>query len=335
MPDQAKSRYLDYLPAIYQEDPFLGQFLVPFDDVLAGFEDLLSDIDRYFAPALTDSEFLPWLANWVALVLDEEWDDAKRRQLIGEAVELYRGRGTRYGLERYLEIYTERVPEIREWRWPGGMQIGVASRIGGPPPDDVDAPLRIPPPPSSPGDETRARITHVVRQEPVYHNYYVVTLEAAEGEGSPHQLYYRADQVEKVEVGDGYVGIWRFPPGGGPAELIDHESATVTRRDGLIDDRYALSVNTDGRRIEYSYEGDTWLIDEAQEERPYHFIVDVRVPAEDVESVQIDKVRAIVDLEKPAHTVYYLKLTPVITGYVLEAMQVQVRSRMDVDTIIG
>jgi phage tail-like protein len=335
MPDQAKSRYLDYLPAIYQQDPFLGQFLVPFDDVLAGFEDLLSDIDRYFAPALTDSEFLPWLASWVALALDAEWDDAKRRQLIGEAVELYRWRGTRYGLERYLEIYTELVPEIREWRWPGGMQIGVASRIGGPPPDDADAPPRIPPPPPSPGDEASARITDVVRQEPGYYDYYVVTLGAADGEGFPRQLYYRADQVEKVEVGDGYVGIWHLPPGGGPAELIDHEPATVTRRDGLIDDRYTLSVIVDGRRTEYPYVGDTWLIEEAEEERPYHFIVDVRVPAEKVESVQIDKVRAIVDLEKPAHTVYYLKLTPVTTGYVLEPMQVGVRSRMDLETIIG
>ena len=60
-----KSMYLDYLPAIYHGDPYAGRFLVPFEDVLEGFRDLLDDIDRYFAPALTDQEFLPWLATWV------------------------------------------------------------------------------------------------------------------------------------------------------------------------------------------------------------------------------------------------------------------------------
>ena len=62
MSDQKKSRYLQYLPAIFQEDPFLGKFLSPFEEMLTGFGDLLSDIDDYFAPALTDPDFLPWLA---------------------------------------------------------------------------------------------------------------------------------------------------------------------------------------------------------------------------------------------------------------------------------
>ena len=127
MSEQPRSNYLQYLPAIYHEDPFVGQFLLPFEQVLTGFQLLLSQIDSYFAPAHTDPDFLPWLATWVALVLDEEWDEAKRRQLIAEAVQLYRWRGTVKGLKRYLEIYTGLVPDIRECCWPGGMQIGVAS----------------------------------------------------------------------------------------------------------------------------------------------------------------------------------------------------------------
>ena len=142
-------------------------------------------------------------------------------------------------------------------------------------------------------------------------------------------------KVEKVEIGDGYVDIWRFPPGGGPSEKVHHEPATITRRDRLIDDRYTLSVEVEGEQIEYPYAGDTWLIDEMEGEQPYRFIVDVRVPAEDIESVRIDKVRAIVDLEKPAHTMCYLKLTPVIYKYVLQPMQIWVRSTIGLDTIIG
>ena len=132
-----KSSYLDYLPSIHHDDPFLGEFLVPFEQVMTGFGDLLSGIDTYFAPALTNEEFLPWLANWVALTLDKDWDESKRRRLISEAVQLYRRRGTVSGMKRYLEIYAGLAPEIREWRWPGGMQIGVSSRIGGIAPSDA------------------------------------------------------------------------------------------------------------------------------------------------------------------------------------------------------
>ena len=51
--------YLSYLPAIFQEDSLLGDFLQPFEDVQQAFGELLSDVDRYFAPALTNAEFLP------------------------------------------------------------------------------------------------------------------------------------------------------------------------------------------------------------------------------------------------------------------------------------
>ncbi|MBN1812231.1 MAG: hypothetical protein JXA14_10380 [Anaerolineae bacterium] len=326
-----KSRYLGYLPAIYHDDPYVGQILLPFEDVLEGFRFLLDDIDRYFAPALTDQAFLPWLATWVALVLDEEWDDAKRRRLIGEAVQLYRWRGTVYGLEHYLEIYTGLVPEIREWRWPGGMQIGVASRIGGFSSDGGSAPLRIPPTRTPPVD---AHIQCVDRADPTYYDYYVVDTQSPAGE--PLRLYYRADRVKKVEVVGERVEIWLLPSEGGTAQKETHEPATSTRCDGLIDDEYTLDVKIGDEPVAtVQYRGDTYLIDEVEEERPYHFIVDVRVPVEDISSVKFDKVRAIVDLEKPAHTVYYLKLTPVIVEYKLKTMQIGVRSTVGLSTIVG
>lgn len=332
MPDEMtdKSRYLDYLPAIYHEDPYVGRFLLPFEDVLEGFRDLLDDIDRYFVPAFTDREFLPWLATWVALVLDEEWNDADRRSLISEAVQLYRWRGTVYGLQRYLEIYTGLVPEIREWRWPGGMQIGVASRIGGFSSGGGSGPDRIPPTQIPPID---ASIQSVVRSEPAYYDYYVVDTQSPAGE--PLRLYYRADRVEKVEVDTDRVEIWHFTSEGGTAQKETFQPATITRRDGLIDDEYTLDVEIGDEPVTAIwYSGDTYLVDEVKEERPYHFIVDVRVPVERINSVQFDKVRAIVDLEKPAHTVYYLKLTPVIVEHKLETMQIEVRSTVGVDTIV-
>ncbi|MBW2057789.1 MAG: hypothetical protein JRH07_17010 [Deltaproteobacteria bacterium] len=311
MKGPTQSRYLDYLPALYREDPFLGEFLLPFERVFSAFEGVLATIDRYFAPALTDAEFLPWLATWVSLVLDEEWDEAKRRRLIGEAVELYRWRGTVRGLKRYLEIYTGLVPDIRECRWPAGLQIGVASRIGGTSPEDISI----------------ARIEKAVRrQPPAYHDYYVV--ERVEG-GEIHQWYYRADTVREVTLEDGDVTIHRVN-----GQIDHYEGATITRRDGLVDEDYTLAVaDKEGNGQTVHYRGDTVLVDEA--ELPYRFIVDVQVPQAEMEKVKLDKVRAIVDLEKPAHTIYYLKLTPVVTLYRLKPMQIGIRSTIGLDTTVG
>jgi phage tail-like protein len=331
MTEQTKSRYLEHLPAIHHEDPFLGRFLLPFEQVFAGFEDLLSAIDRHFAPALAEPDFLPWLATWVALVLDESWDDSQRRRLIAEAVELYRWRGTVYGLKRYLEIYLGIKPRIRERRWPGGMQIGVASRIGG---TRTDVDYR---------DQTEDRIIkRMERRQPVYRDYYVVETVAPAGhtrvpEGEPLRLYYRAGRVKSVEVGT--EGEAQFVN----IQLLDgehrhHEPATVTRRDGLIDDRYTLTLEIRRETRTVEYRGDTFLIDEV--ERPYHFTLDIQTSSpEDWEKMRqpdsVRAVRAIIDLEKPAHTVYYLRLPRMISDDALQPIQMGVHSTIGLDMTMG
>src|SRR3954454_7287267 len=86
--DQAVSSYLQYLPAIFHQDPFIGRFLLAFEAVLsgpgyadqAGLEQLIGDLPAYVDPQTTPEEFLPWLAGWVALSLRADWDaDTKRR----------------------------------------------------------------------------------------------------------------------------------------------------------------------------------------------------------------------------------------------------------------
>ena len=182
-PTTRQSQYLRYLPGIYQgAGTALPQFLLPFEEQFADFEALLSIVDNYMAPGLTPAaEFLPWLASWVALTLDEEWEELTRRRLLCEAVELYRWRGTAHGLRRYLELYT-RLPqeqiEIHEARWPGGMQIGVASRIGG----------------FAGGAAPPGAVKQVRRREPaVYHDYYVVDTPAPAGHA--HVRRWTADAV--------------------------------------------------------------------------------------------------------------------------------------------
>src|SRR5262245_41297213 len=63
-------------------------------------------------PDSTEPEFLPWLANWVALSLRADWNVATRRSFIGQIVPLYGLRGTKEGLRRMLSLYTGREVEI-------------------------------------------------------------------------------------------------------------------------------------------------------------------------------------------------------------------------------
>ena len=109
-----QSSYLKYLPAIYREDEFLDRFLMIFETVLSPVNHVLDNIHLYFDPMIAPESYLPWLASWIDLVLDENWPVEKRRQLIKAGVELYRWRGAKRGLNEYLRIYTGIEPEIIE-----------------------------------------------------------------------------------------------------------------------------------------------------------------------------------------------------------------------------
>jgi phage tail-like protein len=106
-------------------------------------EKLLDGIQRYFDPGPdypTDprkiedynrapSEFLAWLAGWVALALRDDWTDDHKRKFIAKAVQLYRLRGTKAGVTQFVQTYTGGPPvEISEEG--EQFQLGVHSRIG-------------------------------------------------------------------------------------------------------------------------------------------------------------------------------------------------------------
>lgn len=109
-----RSSYLKYLPALYSTDDFMGRFLLIFESILGPIERTVDNLYYYFDARLTPPEVLPWLASWLGLVLDERWPEARRRELIRAAVELYQWRGTRRGLTEFLRLYTGITPEIVE-----------------------------------------------------------------------------------------------------------------------------------------------------------------------------------------------------------------------------
>jgi phage tail-like protein len=145
MPIDAKaaSSYLQQLPAIFSEDPFLGRFLLAFEQVLTGLpglagrepeppqglEEIIAAIATLFDPKETREEFLPWLASWVALGLRADWTESQTRDFLSNIVPLYRRRGTKENLAELLRIYTGLSPVITAAA-ETDFQIGVHSTIG-------------------------------------------------------------------------------------------------------------------------------------------------------------------------------------------------------------
>jgi phage tail-like protein len=150
------STYLEHLPEIFRApatgggEPFLGLFLKIFEALLSGrddanivvgpnprrvrgLEDVLKAFVQELAPAFTttvpsadgkrlDSPFLNYLASWVALTFDQNWDLEKKRQWLQRIVSLYQRRGTRSGLEDYLVMFVGNRVRISE---PPGLTLGV------------------------------------------------------------------------------------------------------------------------------------------------------------------------------------------------------------------
>ena len=125
---EQRSSYLEYLPAIYRDDTFMGQFLLIFESIMTPIERTVDNITSYFDPSITPEHILPWLASWLDLSLDPAWPEDKRRELVKSAVELYRWRGTRLGLSEYIRIYTGIEPEIHEYT--PGMMLDGDTRMG-------------------------------------------------------------------------------------------------------------------------------------------------------------------------------------------------------------
>jgi phage tail-like protein len=113
-PVESRSRYLRHLPSIYQDADFLGRMLLIFESIWEPFEQRHEHIAMYFSPATCPASMLAWLAAWLNLELDPHWPERRRRELLGEAMQLYWWRGTQYGLTRMLEICTGQSVTITE-----------------------------------------------------------------------------------------------------------------------------------------------------------------------------------------------------------------------------
>ena len=125
----AKGSYLKHLPGLYTQDDLMGRFLMLFESFWKPIEQQIDSVEGYFDPRITPASFLPWLASWADMSLDERWSEDRQRRLLGSMAVLHRKRGTKAGLELFLELFTGEKPLIIEHR-AQSFRIGSEARLG-------------------------------------------------------------------------------------------------------------------------------------------------------------------------------------------------------------
>jgi phage tail-like protein len=127
--------YLRYLPATYQEDErgrdFLERFLSIFETMSFDMDERIAGITRYFDPQAIDGEFLSWLGGWLAVVSNENWTDAKKKELLKKAYQLYKWRGTAKGIREMVHLFTDgEVRVIEQYRLHPPLILGKMPPLG-------------------------------------------------------------------------------------------------------------------------------------------------------------------------------------------------------------
>lgn len=172
----------ELLPGVYLEDSLAQRFTEGLDTVLAPVFLTLDCLDAYLDPWLTPLDFLPWLASWVGIELDETWPEGRQRAMVVAAARLHADRGTHRGLVDYLQLLTGGEVELVE---SGGTRW--SAEPGTPPPGTTTPQLRVIVRVSDPNAVNRVRLDRAVRDARPAHLPYqvqVMPLPLASASGS-------------------------------------------------------------------------------------------------------------------------------------------------------
>lgn len=169
----------ELLPGVYLEDSLAQRFTEGLDTVLAPVFLTLDCLDAYLDPWLTPRDFLPWLASWLGIDLDETWPDSRQRAMVAVASGLHSDRGTHRGLVAYLRVLTGGEVELIE---SGGTRS--SAEPGAPPPGTTTPGLQVIVRVSDPNSVNQARLDRAVRDaRPAHLPYQVRVLPLASAGG--------------------------------------------------------------------------------------------------------------------------------------------------------
>jgi phage tail-like protein len=99
-----------HLPAIYRtqaKDPeLLERFLALYEGFFTDLDEQIDRMPRLFDPAAAPAVWLPWLAGWLGIELDETWPIEKKRRAVAGAYPAAAKRGTPAGLRQAVLFAT-------------------------------------------------------------------------------------------------------------------------------------------------------------------------------------------------------------------------------------
>jgi phage tail-like protein len=97
-----------YLPAVYQDDPtsasFLDRYLANPEGFFTVLEGRIQQVQELFDANTVPTEYLDWLASWLAVSFDFTWTTASRRFYLANAIKFFWSRGTSDGIVRMIRM---------------------------------------------------------------------------------------------------------------------------------------------------------------------------------------------------------------------------------------
>ncbi|MCI0521882.1 MAG: phage tail protein, partial [Chloroflexi bacterium] len=107
----------EYLPAVYRADEtsasFLDRYLANVEGQYTVLEGRIEMAHTLFDIRSAPAEALEWLAGWLGLALEADWEEARRRLFIKYAMLLFRQHGTLEGLLRSIRLAVDLCPDDR------------------------------------------------------------------------------------------------------------------------------------------------------------------------------------------------------------------------------
>ncbi len=189
----ARTSVVAYLPQVFQQAALDGaSWLKGFLFIVQSLHDKvnrrLEHIHELFDPRTADEEFLPWLASWLAIMLNPDWSELERRKMLMAATKLFPVRGTATAIRDFVHIYVGVNVVIEENAWPfEGFRIGVNSTVGE---DTVILPamnlahcfvVRLDKPASQTPDDEIIKIHQIIQnQKPAHCSYFLAFSDEAE-----------------------------------------------------------------------------------------------------------------------------------------------------------
>lgn len=139
-----ENAYSQHLPDIFRKEraqrETLEGLLALFESTFDGIENEIAHLGRYFNPHTIPAAWLPWLASWVAVDLDEKWSEAQQREVVALALKRSEQRGTAVGLRQALQeagiLAHIEEPHLHASWWTladngqeNGVRLGVDTRL--------------------------------------------------------------------------------------------------------------------------------------------------------------------------------------------------------------